>query len=268
MLWGCDLPNVATREHQGKACCKLCNWIKSFQVQADTSSNSFLKAKFLIILPTEGGSTLAPSEYMLGALSLKQGTQSSMCNCGEQKWRKLFWTRGTRGNVTNKSMVDTEYLLCLKGHGEGTLLFQTNSCTVLEKYQQDLYDGDAFIVIFNTIYPSSTCYTEGRTHSCSLPFSSISTVARAGGNPLRLATAKSKQSLQPPVCTPCCKLAPQELSTSLEGRFGQDDLQKFLQPQALSDLHWVSQCHTSSVTRTATTVQCNIPYVSVKVTIM
>lgn len=104
---------------------------------------------------------------------------------------------------------------------------QINSCAVLEEHQQD--DCDAFIVIsFNTIYPSSTCYTEGRTHSCSLSFSSISTVARAGGNPLRLTLAKSKQSLQPLLSTACCKLVPQELSTSLEGRFGQDDLQKFL----------------------------------------
>lgn len=46
VLWACDLPSIATREHQGKVCCKLYNWIKSFQVQADTSPDSFLKLNF------------------------------------------------------------------------------------------------------------------------------------------------------------------------------------------------------------------------------
>lgn len=84
-----------------------------------------------------------------GSPLLKTG-YTDMCNCGQQKWRKPFWTPGTSGNATNKSMVDTENLLCLKGHRGGYPAVQINSCAVLE----DLCGGDAFIVISsNIIYP-------------------------------------------------------------------------------------------------------------------
>lgn len=124
-------------------------------------------------------------------------------------------------------MIDTEYLLCLKELREGTQQFQMNSCALLEKHQQELYDGGAFILIsINVIYPDMVHRRQDTQLFSSLLLNFHS--CKGGGNTLRLSTAKSKQSLQPLLYTSCCKLVPQELSTSLEGRFGQDDLQKFL----------------------------------------
>lgn len=155
---------------------------------------------------------------MLGALSLKQGTQASMCNCGQQKWRKPFWTPGTSGNATNKSMVDTEYLCDSKVQGGYPKFLNKLLCSVGETSAGPLWWWCFYSDFLQHHLPSHATQKAG--HTVVLLPSQFSQL-QGGSNPLRLATAKSKQSL-------CCKLVPQELSTSLEGRFEQDDLQKFL----------------------------------------
>lgn len=91
-------------------------------------------------------------------------------------------------------------------------------------------------------------------------------IAGREGNPLSLELSSSWTPSTPAaIATHTALQTPQELSTAQRAGSDMMTFKSPSQPQTLSDLSWASNCHTS-VTRTATMVQCNTPYVLGKVT--